>query len=236
MLLPSDAAPDFARTPTPDLAPAPSPSPGNHADPGLAHTLAWTESLTTRLCHDMAGLVATLAGTLEMVLEDQGHGADTEAASLATDAARMLAVRLRLYRAAWGGGDMEQASLAGLAEGLPNRARLQLDLAAVDEARMGGSLDENGCRLVLCLLLAASAGMPRGGTVRAGLAHDGGAAAGIMMQISGDRTAWPATLADQPDQPASPAGALAAPLARMLAASIGWRLVLDGDVLHARPD
>ena len=225
---------------TPDVEPGPAPA--------VDCTLAWAESLTTRLCHDMAGLVATLAGTLEMVLED--HGTDTEAASLATDAARMLAVRLRLYRAAWGGGDMEQATLEGLADGLPNRARLRLDLTALDEARSQGSLDQNASRLVLCLLLAASAGMPRGGTMRTHLGpfggtpddivaaeniHSGGALESIVMEIGGDRAAWPATLASDAEQPPSPAGALAVPLARMLAASIGWRLELNGDVLIATP-
>ena len=195
--------------------------------------LAWTESLTTRLCHDMAGLVATLSGTLEMVLEDQG--ADTDAASLATDAARMLAVRLRLYRAAWGGGDMEQASLDGLAEGLPNRGRLTLDLAALDEARGNGMLDEGACRLALCLLLAASAGMPMGGTMRARLTRPGSGAPGFQIEVDGKRAGWPVALAAGAGQPAGTAAALAAPLARMVAASIGWQLSLDGEVLTASP-
>ena len=190
--------------------------------------LAWTESLTTRLCHDMAGLVATLSGTLEMVLEDQG--ADTEAASLATDAARMLAVRLRLYRAAWGGGDMEQAGLGGLADGLPNRARLTLDLAALDHARARGALDEKACRLALCLLLAATGGMPMGGTLHARLDPPG-----FTIELGGPRAAWPAAVVSGAGQAAGPASALAAPLARMVAASTGWQLSLQGEVLTARP-
>ena len=197
-----------------------------------ARDLCLAESLTTRLCHDMAGLVATLSGTLEMVLEDQGE--ESEAATLAAEAARAMAVRLRLYRAAWGGGDMEQAPLSGLAEGLPNRARLTLDLAPLDEARRAGALDEGACRLVLCLLLAATAGMPAGGIVRARLAPPG-----MTIDIAGRNAAWPAALGDSAILPPSPqarqAAALAAPMARMLAASMGWRLQVAGEALTARP-
>jgi len=112
---------------------------------------------------------------------------------------------------------------------------LRLDLAALDEARAGGSLDDTASRLVLCLLLAASAGMPRGGIVRAHLAREGMVPHGIVMEIGGERAAWPAALAGDPAQPDSPSRALAAPLARMLANSIGWRLELHGDVLNAWP-
>ena len=63
----------------------------DHARAEDARPLALAESLTTRLCHDMAGLVATLSGTLELVLEDQG--VQSEAGSLAAEAARAMAVR-----------------------------------------------------------------------------------------------------------------------------------------------
>ncbi len=188
-----------------------------------AADLDFAETLTSRLCHDMAGLVATLSGTLELVLEDQG--AETEAATLATDAARALAVRLRLYRAAWGGGDLEQASLAALAEGLPNRARLTLDLAPLDEARRRCALDEEAARLVLCLLLAASAGMPMGGRIAGRLAPPG-----LAIAIDGRNAAWPGA------QAGGPAAALAAPMARMLASSMGWGLSVEGSEMIARPD
>ena len=197
-----------------------------------AHDLCLAESLTTRLCHDMAGLVATLSGTLEMVLEDQGE--ETEAGTLAAQAARVMAVRLRLYRAAWGGGDREQAPLSGLAEGLPNRARLNLDLAPLDEARAAGALDEGASRLALCLLLAATAGMPAGGTVRARPAPPG-----MTIDIAGRNAVWPTALAGgaipQPYPQTRQAAALAAPMARMLAASMGWQLRVTGETLTARP-
>ncbi len=187
-----------------------------------APDLDFAEALTARLCHDMAGLVATLSGTLEMVLEDQG--ADTEAASLASNAARALATRLRLYRAAWGGGDLEQATLAALAEGLPNRARLMLDLAALDEARAHGDLDQDTARLVLCLLLAASAGMPMGGRIGVRLAKPG-----LAIALDGRNAAWPDAGFG------GPASALAAPMARMLAESLGWMLTANGNEMVARP-
>jgi hypothetical protein len=171
----------------------------------------------------MAGLVATLSGTLELVLEDPG--ADTEAAELAADAARALTVRLRLYRAAWGGGDLEQASLTALAAGLPNRARLTLDLSRLDAARAQDGLDDDGARLVLCLLIAATSGMPLGGSITG--CTDG---RGLALTLAGRNAAWPAGMTG-----GGPAAALAAQMAHMLAAKLGWRLTVDGASMAARP-
>jgi hypothetical protein len=193
--------------------------------------LALAEGLVTRLCHDFAGLAGTLSGTLEMALEDAPH--DTEAASLATEAAQALAARVRLFRAAWGGGDMEDAPLVALAEGLPGRRRLALDLAALDAAQ-GQELAEGGARLILCLLLAACAGAPAGGAISVA-PHKGG---GFGMTLTGRHAAWPASLTALGSDPilhlnsAEPRG-LAGPIAALVAASCGWRLRVEGLQLTA---
>jgi histidine phosphotransferase ChpT len=172
-------------------------------------------ALATRICHDVAGLLGTLAGMLEMAAED------AEAAALAGETAGVLAARVRLLRAAWGGGGgpMDAAALAGFAQGLPGIERLQLDFSGLD-----GELTEAPARLVLCLLLGALPGMPRGGTIRISAAPRGGA----RLVLSGPGAAWSEGLSAWGDPAvaaqvaaAAPRG-MAAPLACLLAARDGW--------------
>jgi histidine phosphotransferase ChpT len=203
-----------------------------HADtgPDRDRALALAECLAARLCHDVSGLVATIAGTLEMALDDDMSG-PTEASVLATQAASQLAARVRLYRAAWGGGDMNEDAVTTLAEGLPNGSRLRLTLAP----DLADRLDAPGRRLLLCALLAATAGMPAGGGIAAEPAG-----AGFRLVLDGRRAAWPeAVAAYGADLAACIDGAephgLAAPMMALIAAGLGWRLHIDGLCLTARP-
>jgi hypothetical protein len=185
--------------------------------------LTVAECLATRLCHDVAGLIATVSGTLEMALDDMET--ESEAATLAQEAAGQLAARVRLYRAAWGGGDMEGDGVTGLAEGLPNRARLNL---ALDPALSDGRLPRDGGRVLLCVLLAATAGMPRGGDITAAAS-----ATGFSVLLGGKQAAWPARIAvnaSELEQSLHDADArgLAAPMAALVAAATRWRLSVDG--------
>jgi histidine phosphotransferase ChpT len=193
--------------------------------------LALAECLATRLCHDVAGLVGTLAGTLEMALEDSQP--DAEAAQLATDATRLLGARIRLYRAAWGGGEPEGVPLATLTEGLPNRARVKLELATIapgftDDPTDPDALKPGGPRLLLCLLLAGCAGLHGGGTIAARPEPGGG----FSMTLTGRHAAWPEELFGRKPAELEPRE-LAAPLAAMVAASLGWRLISRGDQVVA---
>ncbi len=197
---------------------------------GPAVLLVLAESLTSQICHDVAWLVATLSGTLEMALEDGGGG---QAADLASEAAATLAARVRLFRAGWGGGDLEHASFSSLAAGLPGRAKLTLDLAALEPARESGALAQDGARLVLCLLLAAGAGMPFGGQIVGAMTPGGG----ITLAMSGRGAHWPAGLFGGGMGRLAETGhrGLAAPMAAMVAAGLGWRLDLEAPVLRASP-
>jgi histidine phosphotransferase ChpT len=213
------------------------------SDDGGADALrAMAESLTTRLCHDVAGLVGTLSGTLELVME--AVPPEDEAAELALAAARQLAARIRLFRAAWGGGDMADASLDALAEGLSGRTRWALDLSAIDAAARekpagdgaAGSpaLAAGGARLLLCLLLAAGSAVPTGGSLIA--APD--AAGGFTLTMTGKNAAWPAALGAPPaagHPAAEDAKGVAISMAGLLAAGAGWRLGIAGETLRATP-
>ena len=191
----------------------------------LLDVLALTETLASRLCHDMAGLIATLSGTLEMVLED-GDTAG-EAASLATEAAAALTARVKLMRAAWGGGDLEQASLDMLAAGLPGRRRLALSLEAIDSPDI--SLPAGGKRLALCLLLAACEGMPAGGAIAATAESHG-----FSLTMQGRNAAWDKSLGVVPVlTAAASARHMAAPMATLAAAGLGWNLTVCGARLVA---
>ena len=191
--------------------------------------LALAECLTARLCHDVSGLVATIAGTLEMALEDMPE--PTEASELATQAASQLAARVRLYRAAWGGGDMDEDAMTTLAEGLPNWPRLRLTLAP----DLADRLAAPGRRLLLCALLAATSGMPAGGGIAAEPAG-----AGFRLVLDGSRAAWPEAAAASGSGLAAciagaEPGALASPMVALVAASLGWVLRVEGVCLTARP-
>jgi hypothetical protein len=190
------------------------------------NALRLSSTLATRLSHDVAGLLGTLAGTLDM--------ADAEAGALAAETAAALIARVRLLRAAWGGGGgpLDALTLAKLAQGLPGIERLQLDFS-----ELRAPLADVPARLALCLLLAALPGMPRGGAVAVGAAPRGG----VRVTLGGAGTAWPALLAACAaseaacwDAAASPRD-VAAPLLCLLAASKGWRIMLEGASARAVP-
>jgi len=185
-------------------------------------------TLATRLCHDVAGLLGTLAGTLDVAHED------AEAAALAAETAATLIARVRLLRAAWGGGGgpLDASAMAKLAQGLPGIERLRLDFSALH-----GELAEAPARLALCLLLTALPGLPRGGVI----AIDGAPRGGVRVMLGGGSAAWPALLAECAGSKAacwraasSPRG-FAAPLACLLAAASGWRILVEGAAASALP-
>ena len=193
--------------------------------------LAWAETLTTRLCHDVAGLAGTLGGTLEMGLGTPAEAADPEAAALAAETAHQLSARIRLFRAAWGGSDLDEATLNALADGLPNRSRLTLDLAAADIALSDGLLAPGGPRLLLCLLLAACAGLPHGGALTVQPLHGGG----FAVTMAGRRAAWPDALLSAGPPALADARGMATPMALMVAAGLRWRLQGAGLTVTALP-
>ena len=173
-----------------------------------------SEALATRLCHDLSGPVNTLLGVADVVAEDAT--AAPEALLLMTQAGQSLARRLRLYRAAWGGGEaMEAETFASLAAGLATK-RLVVDLDGLDR---DASFSADGARLTLNVMLLAVESLPRGGT----LAVQGHPARDVIVQIDGPQAAWMAgfigLLADQAqawtmlDDPAR----LQAPLTALLA-------------------
>lgn len=189
--------------------------------------LRLAELLATRICHDLSGPLNTLMGALELVNEDPEGAPD--ALPLAGDASVVLGQRLKLLRAAWGGGGgpMRVDEIAALAGGLPGR-RLRLELDALDAEQVFSS---EAARLVLNLLILAAESLPAGGTIH--LSGDG--EGHIVVQIEGRAAAWPSGLVGYLANPDSAERALAdedgagprllqGPITAMLAAASGLRV------------
>ena len=179
--------------------------------------LMLAQAVTRRICHDLAGLLGTLNGTLEMTADDP------EAAALAAETAGALSARLKLLRGAWGGGveALDQAALQALLPGLHGAERLRLNANAVT-----APLDGAAARLCLCLLLVAAPALPKGGTILVGAT--GGS---VWVELEGPGAAWPASLAGPASdawQDAEAPRSLPHALCRLLAAAEGWHLQVSG--------
>ncbi len=180
-------------------------------------TLAGT--LCARLCHDLAGSLGALTGTLEMAAEEN----DREALTLSVALAHELTARLRLLRAAWGTGT-ELPALESLQAGFPGAERLRLDTTHLT------ATDDQVRRLALSLMLAATAALPRGGLIRVS-----GANQALAMEIEGPRAAWPDVLKNCAQSEAAlleaceVPRAMAVALACLQARSLGRRITIQDD-------
>jgi histidine phosphotransferase ChpT len=184
------------------------------------HSLQLTQAVCARVCHDLAGPLGALAGTLELALEG-----DREAGSLALELAALLSARLTVLRAAWGGGEAPTQSgpasdPASLQPGLPGADRLRIEAAGLAHGQ-----PDSLRRMVPPLLLLAASCMPRGGTITLS-----GGPADLTIGITGKGAAWPESLAACAASPdlclAAPGGArgVAVPLACLGAHCLGLTL------------
>jgi histidine phosphotransferase ChpT len=155
--------------------------------PGTWEPLRLAELLATRLCHDLSGAVGAAIGALDLAAEDAAVA--LEATALARGAAHTLAARLRLLRAAWGGGEapLSIADLREFARGLPGET-VKADFNELQGARP--LLPQTG-RLLLNVMLLAAESLPGGGTV----ALCGDIRREVMVLLDGARAAWPPGLA-----------------------------------------
>ncbi len=145
--------------------------------PGL-DPLTLGAALCARLCHDLAGSLGALTGTLELAAEEN----DREALDLALTISREIGARLRLLRAAWG-TESDIPPLDTLLPGLSGCEKLTLDTKALTATA------PDSLRLCLSLLMVAAAGLPRGGTIRLS-----GPDNRLLLDIEGPRAAWPEAL------------------------------------------
>lgn len=150
-----------------------------------ARALQLAEAAVARLCHDVSGAIGAVLNGLELATSDPVLAA--EALELAGQAARESAARLRLARALWNvEAVLDLAELPRLLEGLPNRGRLQLDLAGLT-----GALPPHSARLLLAAMIAGAEALHGPGVISLG----GAPAQEILVMIDGPRAAWPPELA-----------------------------------------
>lgn len=190
------------------------------------------EAIATRLCHDMAGLLGTMTGMLDMALEGGRAGQD-DAAALAIQAAGQLSAQLRLVRTAWGGGAgaLDGDALLALTAGLPGRERFALNMSAVS-----GTLPQSAARLLLCLLMVAAGAARKGSTIAVSGGGDG-----FTLDLGGRHPGWPEPMADCLANTSALRDAVLQPraagvaIALLVAARMDWVLRLDGARLAAMP-
>jgi histidine phosphotransferase ChpT len=187
----------------------------------MPNDLRLAQLLCARLCHELGGPVGTVEGALGLLgaaAGPPGAAADAaEALEVAREGGEALRRRLRLYRAAWGGGvgDMGLPELRELLEGgvAGGRARLSTDGLPANAV-----LPAAQAQVVLNAVLLAGEALPRGGTVQ--LAGD--PPRGIAVLPGGAGAAWPpglaAALATGGLEPVSPAAAPPTPSARTVQA------------------
>ena len=199
----------------------------------------FAELLATRICHDLSGPLNTLMAALEIANEDPDGAAD--ALPVAGDASVVLGQRLRLLRAAWGGGGGPMAldEIAALAAGLPGR-NLRLDFGELQAERQ---FSAPAARLVLNALMLAAEALPGGGVIQL----SGDSRRQVMLQLSGNGAGWPpgfiGCLADPQaagraleQAGGATARTLQGPLLAVLAQTLGLRIsVLLGAGVEAAP-
>eukprot|EP01037_Dinobryon_pediforme_P009315 gene9314-9396_t len=187
-------------------------------------SLALAEAMACRMLHDLAGLVGTVSGALE--LAEEVPAMRDEALPVAADAARVLAQRLRLMRAAWGcdGPEMDGGTLRALAGGIQIGRRVRLDMDDLAADRQFGE----GGRLLLNLTMASVEAVGGEGTVTLRTAEGGD----VLVLITGPRAAWPVGFAGLLIDPAATIGAvlqaepsaLQAPLSALISHAAGIRV------------
>jgi histidine phosphotransferase ChpT len=148
---------------------------------GTYGALRLIELASTRLCHDISGLVGSLECALAASADATAHESNVERTASGT--AQALATRLDLRRAAWGpdGDPLSLAHLRHLARGLPET--VVVDVSAMEQNALFTAATG---RIVLNLLLLAVDSLPSGGTVAlAGEPDD------LFVRISGAAAGWP---------------------------------------------
>ncbi len=189
----------------------------------------FARTLAARLCHDLGGVVGSLAGTLDLV-----DPADPTMLDLARESAQVLRQRILLYGAAWGHAapDLDAAGLEELLRGAPSFPRVSF---AMKVATADGMLPAGIVPLALTAALLGAEALPRGGTVRLE-----GDATGLLVWPDGRNAAWPAALlgalagAPLADLLEEGPRRLLAPFLLALAADAGWQVSLGQAVAPAQ--
>ena len=191
-----------------------------------SNALRLSEMVCARVCHDLGGLIGTLAGTMQLVSEERGG----EAVAVACEATDLLSNRFRLLLATFGpvSDALDAPGIASLAAGLGERLR-------VDVSRLGpGPLAGEQVRLLLAMLLLGTEALPLSGTVQ--LSKESGGV--LRVAALGPRAAWhPCVIQGVAGAAPTEPGRLLAPLCALFARAAGMTLAVENapPALRAAP-
>jgi histidine phosphotransferase ChpT len=133
------------------------------------------EMLCTRLCHDLTGPIGAVNNGAEF-LSEEGFDLQHEAMQLIISSAHQAVNRLQFYRQAYGRvNDHGEASLSekkALVEQFFSGTKLKLDWPDSHTDASGISVSQKMARLVLNLVIVASASLIKGGTIAIRVAED----------------------------------------------------------------
>ncbi len=126
------------------------------------------EMLCTRLCHDLTGPIGAVNNGAEF-LSEEGFDMQNEAMQLILSSAHEAVNRLQFYRQAYGrisdGGEASLSEKQILAKAFFSSTKITLDWPDNHADASGVSFSHKMARLLLNLLIIASASLIRGGTI-----------------------------------------------------------------------
>lgn len=135
------------------------------------------ELMASRICHDLISPVGAVNNGVEFLQEDMNGGDTSDAISLISMSAESAAARLQVFRLAYGTGGRDSTVKPA------DVHRIFGDLLVCEE-KVTQEWDphatfadfdrpEGFCKLLLCGLMLAQEGLPKGGVIR--VTHDGDA-------------------------------------------------------------
>lgn len=185
-------------TSAPAAAPAAAVAAPAFVQPDVGMDLRLAQLLCARVCHDLIGAAGAIQTGLELLAED---GADqTDIFDLIGLSGRQLNRRLAFYRLAFGMSGQSRDSRAlgearrlaeGFLEGGRVTLRWEVDAAALGDGRLG----DHETRLLLCAILVAAEGLPRGGELAVSLRCSETAGARLAVRAGGAAAAIPDAVA-----------------------------------------
>jgi len=152
--------------------------------------------LCTRLCHDLTGPIGALANGAEF-LSDEGFDLQGQAVELINSSAAQAVSRLQFYRKAYGrineDGEADLSEQKKIAEEFFAGSKVALDWPDTHTAASGVSVSYKMGRLLLNMLIIASAALLRGGTIAVRVTAENGSRE-IHVSANGASIKWDKTI------------------------------------------
>lgn len=154
--------------------------------------LKLAELLCTRLCHDLTGPIGAIANGTEFLSEETGKMQEQAIELIGSSAAQAVS-RLQFYRKAYGrindDGEINLESLRKTTADLFTDSKITLDWPDAHTESAGVPVSYKMGRILMNLVIIASATLLRGGTLSVRLAADGDIKT-IQIRAEGKSIKW----------------------------------------------